>query len=427
MKNEIGFKPALLECIRHKTPINRIFILLFILLLATMSFWRNGIDIVAFVVTLLSPVVIVANGFSFRTFFSSSAFLLVLAFLVVASLSHVINGLNLLRVGSLVYWIQMLLVGYTAILLLGDRSLFHTLSAAPIALVLVFLLVMVAEVAGLGTETFYRHGRLSLLASHPNRLGPVCSLYMVFCMILAIYTNKKWIRLASCAGFVILLFILFKTGSRSPLLGLSVAIPFMLVYALRHRPKLLMTVICLIALAVTVTVATVAHTPQYERLRQAVANPLQDSTFKSRLVIWHIAWKTFLEHPIIGSGYGSFTATHTHYIKENLPDLKKSFPIVEERVAHAHNLFLHYMAETGTLGFLIILILWLYIIITGIKHGSTGLLISSCFLLMLVTWQFDMGPGSRDHRTIVFLLAGLLIGLQARDKVYSIERSDSFA
>jgi len=110
-----------------------------------------------------------------------------------------------------------------------------------------------------------------------------------------------------------------------------------------------------------------------------------------------------------------------------LPALLEAFPIVEKRHIQAHNLILHFLAETGLIGAGIILLLWLYIIIAGIKHGPTGLLISSCFLLVLVSWQFDMGLGSRVHRTIVFLLAGLLIGLQVRDKVYSIERSDSFA
>lgn len=413
MQSEVSDNLPLLQNIKHRTIINRMFVFLFLLLLVTLSSWRNGIEIVAFFLTLLSPAVIIFNNYTFRPFLTNKIFLLVLAFLITASLSLVINGLSFLRVDSLVYWLQMLLVGYTAALLLGDRSLLHALSAGPIALVLIFLLVMVAGAAGLVEGSFYYHDRLSLLNRHPNRLGLLCGLYMIFCTALTIYSDKKWIRLASCAGFVILLFILFKTGSRAPLLGLAAALPFMLACALRHRPKLLMTIICLIVLAVSVTAASVAHTSQFERLRQAIANPFQDNTFKSRLAIWHIAWETFLEHPIVGAGYESFEAIYTHNIEENFPALKETFSIVDERIGHAHNLLLHFLAETGLIGAGIILSLWLYIIIAGIRHGPPGLLISSCFLLLLVSWQFDMGLGGRDHRTIVLLLAGLLTGLQA--------------
>ena len=77
-----------------------------------------------------------------------------------------------------------------------------------------------------------------------------------------------------------------------------------------------------------------------------------------RLVEWEKAWMTFLQHPLLGVGWGAYAAQSV--ILHVLPD----FARVQESVlfTHSHNSLLNLMAETGILGAGIVVagIVWIY-------------------------------------------------------------------
>lgn len=68
-------------------------------------------------------------------------------------------------------------------------------------------------------------------------------------------------------------------------------------------------------------------------------------TFRLRLVLWDSAWRAFMAHPITGIGPGSF-----RYVAEILPEVRLDTVAYWVRGLSAHNLMLHYLAETGLLG-----------------------------------------------------------------------------
>lgn len=68
-------------------------------------------------------------------------------------------------------------------------------------------------------------------------------------------------------------------------------------------------------------------------------------TLRTRLVLWKTALTAFSSHPVLGIGPGSFRTLH--YV---LPTLHMQPLHVYVRGLSAHNLFLHYLAETGLLG-----------------------------------------------------------------------------
>jgi len=83
--------------------------------------------------------------------------------------------------------------------------------------------------------------------------------------------------------------------------------------------------------------------------RLATVVDLDYTTNRSRLEIWAVAWQVFLDHPLTGIGIGNF---QTYYLQHAPPNA------LEPAATHAHNLFVHVLAEAGLLGLLGFLLLW---------------------------------------------------------------------
>jgi hypothetical protein len=72
---------------------------------------------------------------------------------------------------------------------------------------------------------------------------------------------------------------------------------------------------------------------------------------QTRVVLWQNHWQIFLDHPLLGTGYGENTRLLPEYYKKNaVPE--------GTLVSHAHNQYLHLLAGTGLLGTLVYLLIW---------------------------------------------------------------------
>ncbi|WP_348946128.1 Wzy polymerase domain-containing protein [Chitinibacter sp. FCG-7] len=87
-----------------------------------------------------------------------------------------------------------------------------------------------------------------------------------------------------------------------------------------------------------------------------------DSNGSRRLVEWEKAWLTFLQHPLLGTGWGSYAA------HSNALQTRPEFAIVSESVlfTHAHNSVLNLLAETGAIA--------TGIILAGISYAYSNVL-----------------------------------------------------
>lgn len=68
-------------------------------------------------------------------------------------------------------------------------------------------------------------------------------------------------------------------------------------------------------------------------------------TFLIRIVLWTNALTTFADNPVLGIGLGHYKILHTIYSPIHLHYM---FPYIQNY--SAHNMFLHYLAETGIVG-----------------------------------------------------------------------------
>lgn len=170
-------------------------------------------------------------------------------------------------------------------------------------------------------------------------------------------------------GSILIFFGMIATQSRAPLftlvwVGLALVIfsaykanktnaPFVL-----RRMKLLFWGITLVA------VLFLAFSGVFTNVGERFQKLLETShgTVWLRMSLWRTSLIAFLENPLTGTGPGSF-----RYVESIFPLLRFDAARLYLEGASAHNLFLHYLAETGLLGTAAILALFFKNLLTSIK------------------------------------------------------------
>ena len=109
---------------------------------------------------------------------------------------------------------------------------------------------------------------------------------------------------------------------------------------LSHSERIKHRIITLVSNLLLLAVAL----PGVPRHRFQAAITLQDANIVDRLTIWRSALAMTADHPITGVGVGTFRLA---YDESYGAPLHASYASV-----HAHNLYLHVLAEMGVLGFL---------------------------------------------------------------------------
>jgi len=89
---------------------------------------------------------------------------------------------------------------------------------------------------------------------------------------------------------------------------------------------------------------------RYEDFIASFTEPM--GTVQLRLILWKAAINTFIDNPITGVGIGNFRVLHNIY-----PELKVVPLWTQVHGMSAHNVILHYLAETGLVGSLALVVL----------------------------------------------------------------------
>lgn len=150
--------------------------------------------------------------------------------------------------------------------------------------------------------------------------------------------NKFWIFTVA-----ITLLAVFFSYTRGVWVGMSAAVIAM---GFLINKKMGFKVLSGLIVVLGVLVMTVA--PVRERVLYSL-KPTQ-TTDTERIILWKANWHIFAEHPLLGIGYGeNSNRLRPYYDKMGLPE--------GQLESHAHNQYLHFLAGTGFIGFLIFLIL----------------------------------------------------------------------
>src|SRR3989344_272615 len=208
-----------------------------------------------------------------------------------------------------------------------------------------------------GTWAKLVEGRFQGTLGNPSYVAP----YLLFSMFYALYLwfkkqwQNKWLQVLSYSGLVVIyLFFFFLSQTRGAILGLGAAILAFLIYLILESQKRVRNWILAILIFIVLVTSVawiyrdnpiVQKIPGNRVLQIDVAN----RDVQTRLWTWGSAWKGFKERPILGWGPENFSAVFDKHF-----DPRHYLPSQESETwfDRAHSIFFDYLAETGILGLL---------------------------------------------------------------------------
>lgn len=178
---------------------------------------------------------------------------------------------------------------------------------------------------------------------HKNIAGAVSAVSAIVFFFSALRTGR-WIDVALCAaaiGFAVM------TKSKSSLGLLTVALAFGLTYRLAWRQGLDRMIVAVAALLFLFVAAAFLFVDS-----DAIARALEDpAEFTGRAAIWQAELGFVRDHPLLGSGFGTFADTGAISPLHNYVG-----SAWVETVAHGHNGYLQLLVTTGGVGFAIAIV-----------------------------------------------------------------------
>jgi O-antigen ligase/tetratricopeptide (TPR) repeat protein len=178
-------------------------------------------------------------------------------------------------------------------------------------------LYAVAQEAGLD-PIVWPNARPGSTIGHPVPLAASLSLAVPFLLALAVRETHRPRRWMWLGVLVVFLYVIAATLSRGPWIGLAVSAAVMATIAFRHglvtfeRPRITITGIAAIAIAVTVAVASGSAGRIASRL-EALTHLRSDPSFMDRLVYFDAAGRMLRDHPLAGVGFESFALLYPRY------------------------------------------------------------------------------------------------------------------
>ena len=277
------------------------------------------------------------------------------------------------------------------------NTIFHILFIANSVIIVYALGQHFLGIPSIYKPLFYEDsGRMSGYFGHPNQYGGCIAIILIMNICLGLYQNKRFFVYTPflVAGLVF-------AGSRSYFLGVFVC--FITLLFLSRSWKKILTSAGVAALVLAIVVFSVPWFSQ----RISDSFSLEKNTY--RLNFWKIAWNTFLEHPVTGVGSGMLTGYLEPYKEQGLID----------NTAHAHNLYLHELAENGIPGFILVTGVHIYFLVKYMKvfrRGSDPLLkafslgVALSFVNLLVAGFFENNFGAAIVALNINFLMGVLEG-----------------
>ncbi|MFX1539026.1 MAG: O-antigen ligase family protein, partial [Promethearchaeota archaeon] len=181
--------------------------------------------------------------------------------------------------------------------------------------------------------------RFSLLGQNPIWFSRELGMSLLATLTLMELTQKKFKKLVFAAFIILMLFFIYITASRGPILGLLIALFFYFFILqgkrLKFFKKTSFALLIILSLALAVAAAP-------EQIWNRMINPFSgfDPSALSRLRYLEIAKNLFFENPLYGVGTGGFS----YFTGLNYP----------------HNIFLEAACELGIGGLLTLIVLIVY-------------------------------------------------------------------
>jgi O-antigen ligase/Flp pilus assembly protein TadD len=231
-----------------------------------------------------------------------------------------------------------------------------------------FILVVYGFLQFLGLLEVHQGGtRLDATLGNATYYAIFLIFHLFLIGLLFLRTKNRWLRSGLALLFVFELILVFMTATRGAILGvIGGAIIFAVLAAIftSNRKIRYGAAGFLVFLALLITLfLLVRHSEfiQKDYVFSRLANiSFQETTTESRLTIWQMAFKGFLEHPLLGWGPENFNQVFNKYYE---PELWPQEPWFDR----SHDIVFDWLISAGILGFLAYWSIWGAAVYTIIK------------------------------------------------------------
>jgi len=236
-----------------------------------------------------------------------------------------------------------------------------------------FSLLSIAGIVGIITKNYFRiflynayEGPMLVGLNHAhNATGSVYALASIFALVFTLKSRKKR-RIYYIIILLLCLAGLVMTQSRGSYVGFIVGVLFVVWLHYRSVWKFLIVTAAISAASLPLIFFTNLH----ERFIQMF--DVGNWTVGTRIDLWRKALYLFKQSPIFGVGFGRFNDInyninnygYTFVRLDEFIGVPKIFytyyaPNFSYNSAHAHNSYLHFLAETGIVGLGLIIFFWI--------------------------------------------------------------------
>jgi len=348
--------------------------------------------------------------FDIKIFRNSKIFFSYTAFLSICFLS-ILGAINTAE--SFIYISRLLIVfiGLINITLLIRYIKFEVLLWILTTLLLVESLAILNQFIDVydPTKEFGRNSKMIGVAANINIAGFSIALLMPFALQLYLSIKNK-LKIILFLLLIISSFTCFLTGSRGAILSISfVFIAFIIrSYFIERKPKrkFFKTLIIISPFLISIFATEIL----FDTMRYSYRiNQIVERGSNSRLKYYEDTFDSFKENPLLGIGIGNWKINSINKGKRHIEGYIVPY--------HAHNDFLQILAETGILGFLSYISIFLFSIFQfrNFKNLFNTPLIF-CSLVFLLVYLIDANLNFPIARPIMQIKLALVLALLIRNE-----------
>lgn len=258
---------------------------------------------------------------------------------------------------------------------------------------------------------------------------------LVFCLLIEgapLWLNLPMFHVGQANPYILtshgFLGDIVEGGARAAKISLVFGLSLIFILWLATRKSLAIKIAGRTALAVLFlagTSAIVLSIMPGNAIYKVMENQFSSQTVHGRTVIWEIAWKGFLERPVLGWGFENFELAFTKYYNPCQGSPKCSPEVWFDR---AHNVVLDTLFSTGIVGLIGYLSIFgasLWVLWKKYKNGLVDFAVAGVFSAMLAAYFlqnltfFD----TTDTYLMFFLVLGFIASLSGADRVEPAEIS----
>ncbi len=223
-------------------------------------------------------------------------------------------------------------------------------------------------------------------------------------------TKNQWIRLGLAVLFALELILVFMTATRGAILGIvGGAVAFAAIMAIFTSNRKIrygaLGLFAFLTLLISLFLlfrhsAFIEKNYVFSRLASISAT---EATAESRLTIWQMSFKGFLERPFLGWGPENFNLVFNKYYEPKLY-------IAEPWFDRAHDIIFDWLISTGILGFLAYWSIWgaaIFVVIKAYKKKQFTPVETSLFFALFTAYAFH-NIFVFDNLTSYFLFFSIL-------------------